>query len=534
MVAYGYRSHEVPLARPGDTRKGFKVSSWRRDDESLRSPVAVSLGPHVRGYLQPHPDQQHVPTIVDGLKKRIGCVLPQPDPVLCKRFETFVRKWIRENLRKLDLTHDVSFESWISEAPYPAKRKEELRLVFEDLKVHPLNEKDFECKSFIKDEHYPEWKHARTINSRSDRFKVWSGPIFHAIEKVLFKMPYFIKKIPAPKRAKFIFDNVYMYGASYIATDYSSFEASFVQSMMQSCEFQLYQYMTEDVENGEEWYATIAKALAGTQHLRFKRATCQTKATRMSGDMCTSLGNGFTNLMVALFIGEEQGLGTLRGVFEGDDGLFCYQFGKPDPSIYAKLGFNIKLEVHTDITQASFCGLVFDVKSLVNCVDPSDILSLVGWTTSKYYGANRKTMMMLLRAKGLSLAYQYPHCPVVCRLAAYILRVTRSFDVRKLAESRNMSQWERVQLVEALSSGHPQETQPVESCRWIIEEKWGWSVAKQRRVEAYLDSLNEVQELIIDLDNDIWADYWQNYVCPPPARPCEPTIYAFGGHYSNA
>lgn len=523
----------MPLVAPGDTRDGFSILSWKRDDESLRSPVAVSLGCHVRGCLQPHPDQQHVPTIVDGLKKRIGCILPQPDRRVFARFAHFVKKWIKENLDSLDSLHDVSFETWIAEAPYPAWRKEELRIARESLVSDPLSAKDFECKSFIKDEHYPEWKHARTINSRSDRFKVWSGPIFHAIEKVVFKSQYFIKKVPAPQRARYIFENVYMYGGEYIATDYSSFEASFISNMLYACEFQLYEYMSKHVDGGSEWYETISQALAGRQTLRFKRATCQTNATRMSGDMCTSLGNGFTNLMVALFIGEEQNLGRLRGVFEGDDGLFCYENGRPDPSIYSKLGFNIKLEVHTDITQASFCGLVFDIKSLVNCVDPSDVLSLVGWTTQKYYGAKRSTLMSLLRSKGLSLAYQYPHCPVVCRLAAYILRITKSYDVRHIVDKRGFSQWEREQLREAVEA-HPAETHTIESCRWILEEKWGWSVAKQIRVEKYLDSLDRLAELDIDLDNDLWASYFSNYVCPQPARRCEPTIFALGGIYKCA
>lgn len=493
----------------------------------------MSLGCHVPGYLQPHPDQQHVRTIVDGAKKRIGCVLPTPDPEYMRKFGAFVHKWLRENLDPLDENSDDSFETWLLGTKYPEWRKEELREAHASLKVEPLCDKDFECKSFIKDEHYPEYKHARTINSRSDRFKVWSGPIFALIEKQVFKLRFFIKKVPARLRARFVMDNVFALGASYVCTDYSSFESSFVKEMLDNCEFKLYEYMSSRLVKGHSWYSTISRALSGLQNLRFKRVTVTTLATRMSGDMCTSLGNGFTNLMSALFAAHEEGLGDLFGVFEGDDGLMRFSNGVPSGEHYTKLGFNIKMEVVDDISQASFCGLVFDERSGVNCVDPSDVLSLVGWTNNKYFGANSKVHMALLRSKALSLAYQYPHAPVVCRLAAYLLRATRSYDVRRVANTRNMSMWDREQLLEALDhSSEVCETVTEEKARWIVEEKWGWSVAKQIRVEKYLDSLESVVPLEVELDNCVWAEYWRNFVGPAnTAKRCDPAIFAGAGKY---
>lgn len=77
----------------------------------------------------------------------------------------------------------------------------------------------------------------------------------------------------------------------------------------------------------------------------------------MSGDMCTSLGNGFSNKMKAEFLAYKAG-GTIDGFVEGDDGLFVTNF-ELRSSDYEKLGFTIKIEEIADPCEASFCGMIF-------------------------------------------------------------------------------------------------------------------------------------------------------------------------------
>lgn len=510
---WGYCVDTVPLPPASATRPGFELKTKRRP----RAPpqvVAASAGCHVRGAAQPHAHMKDIPTLEQGARKRVGPVMPQHNHRTRRRFKRFVQRKMRQLFKKLPRDTDVSFETWIALAPYPAWRKKQLWEAWESLKDKPICYEDFACKSFIKDEHYPDWKHARTINSRSDRFKVFSGPIFHAIEKVIFASPYFIKKIPAKDRAQYIIDNVWVPGRPAVATDYSSFEASFTREVMESCEMQLYRWMSEDVDGGREWYKIVHKALTGKQKLIFLHGdvVCRTLATRMSGDMCTSLGNGFTNLMVSLFLAEEQDLGELRGVFEGDDGLVVYQRGTPDPQLFADLGFNIKLEVHSDITKASFCGLVFNVENGVNCVDPSDLVTSLGWVSCRYARARDGKVKGLLRAKALSMAHQYPNAPVVCRLAAYALRVTRSIDCRWVKDAKHVSQWERDQLLEAAACP-PCVTVADEASRVLVEEMWGWSVEYQKIVERYLDGLDDIRELDIDVfAPQAWISNSQSFV----------------------
>ncbi len=80
----------------------------------------------------------------------------------------------------------------------------------------------------------------------------------------------------------------------------------------------------------------------------------------MSGEMNTSLGNGFSNLMFMLYACEIQGI-ECDGIVEGDDGAFALSL-KPgqkfDESIFAEMGLTIKLEKHTDLMSMSFCGIL--------------------------------------------------------------------------------------------------------------------------------------------------------------------------------
>jgi len=141
----------------------------------------------------------------------------------------------------------------------------------------------------------------------------------------------------------------------------------------------------------------------------------------MSGDMCTSLGNGFTNMMLALFIAKEKH-GHLEGVVEGDDGLFSssVELTKED---YAELGFSIKIESISDPCRASFCGMIFaDSGEIIR--DPVRFLSTFGWTTS-FITAGSCIMDQLLRAKALSAVYETPQCPIVGALARFALSRTR-------------------------------------------------------------------------------------------------------------
>jgi hypothetical protein len=527
-VGYGYRYDEVDLTLP-EVKQDLKLTVPRDVDPSVRPPVKVSLGCHVDGVAMPRPDLSDPHTMVAGVCKRFATKVPEAKQDLRVEFRAFVRHYIRENYVPLAPDADTSVQAWLAGTNYPEWRKNELRAKLDatdDLRDPKL----YECSSFMKDEDYLEFKHGRGINSRSDQFKCLVGPIFKLIEEVVYKDHHFIKHVPVAKRPEYIRDLLLAEGVRYFASDYTAFEALFVRELMEACEFELYLFMTEHLSEFQ-WFKSICEeVLAGENICNFKTFKVVLQAVRMSGEMCTSLGNGFTNLMAMLFVCQRKGSSYVEGVVEGDDGLFAINGPPPSAEDFAELGLVIKLEEHDNISSASFCGLVFDPTDLVNIADPRKILAGFGWTCGKYSNAKPKILSSLLRCKALSLAYQYPGAPVLQALAKYGLRVTDDTRTCKMLRAVNgrsaFDEWHRRQILEAIAYGVPVFREVPIRTRLLMEEKFGLSVADQLRIEAYLDSLDTVQPLKIDeyLFPVQWAEYWARYVQVLPADCRHPEI----------
>lgn len=488
-------------------------------DQLRRPPVAISLGAHVEGCAPPKPDLSHTKTAIRGSVRRF-VTRPLPmDGRQRKRLKRFIKKLLRKELVPLSPDTDFSVKTWLSKTNYPKARRDELQKVADEM-ISPHDKEFTVVKSFIKEETYPEYKDARAINSRSDEFKVIAGPYFKAIEEKLYELHWFIKKVPVPERAKYIKDKLWSPNAKYVASDYTSFEAHFTKEVMQTIEFQLYKYMMKNCPNDIFTHVVLA-ALEGVNHIKFKDFIVNVEAIRMSGEMCTSAGNGFSNLMLMLYALKANGCTEIAGVVEGDDALFSFKGEPPTTEFFANLGFNIKLENHTELNRASFCGLIFDTEDLVNVTDIRQVLLNFGWTTRAYVVANKATRMMLLRAKGFSLAYEYSGCPVLGALARYALRVTRTFSKQKLEryvkESRNINEYERETLLNAINLYPSVANAPVPiKTRQLVEDMYGVTKDEQIKIEQYLDSLKTLQPLrlpvIYDHMPEVSKHYYHHYV----------------------
>jgi hypothetical protein len=273
-------------------------------------------------------------------------------------------------------------------------------------------------KSFIKDECYLEYKQARAINSRCDQFKCMVGPIFKLIESEVFKLKYFIKKIPMHKRMDFIrevFDHPF---DSIICTDFSQFEAHFTADLFETVEFELYDYMTSQLPEHEKFMRLVREFISEFNFCTMSDITYEIEATRMSGEMCTSLGNGFSNLMFIKFICHEL-KSRCRGVAEGDDGMFGINGTIPSSQDFARLGLTIKLQEVKDPNKASFCGMIFDYEERAIITNPIKFVLSLGWARGKYVLANR-LHPGLLKGKLLCSLYQYPSCPIVTPLTIFL------------------------------------------------------------------------------------------------------------------
>lgn len=381
----------------------------------------------VPGFAPIHCDSNDLQTQVDGLIHRMARKTPKANPSRLEKFGAFVRRWCSKHL--VPLASAPTFEEWIEDAPYPVERKEELRACYEDLKGAPPTRKQRrKIASFIKSESYYENKHARWINSRSDAFKAWSGPWFKKMEEQVFSLPWFIKHTPVPERAAKIAELIKA-GARYFATDHTSFEAHMSDKFMKRCELYVYSYL---LKNFPEVSKIITETIGGVNHGSTRLGVSyRVKGRRMSGDMCTSLGNGLTNILLWAFLCEEKNV-DWEGYVEGDDGIFAV-VGPTVPTAedYLELGFALKIEEGSDPRTMSFCGII--AADGQNIRDPGHFLSSFGWTSSCIYGGER-VRAELLRAKALSAAYETPHCPILRAISDRALVLTRGVVPRFVAD----------------------------------------------------------------------------------------------------
>lgn len=374
---------------------------------------------------------------------------------MLRQFRNFVRRFVRKHLTPL--TSVMSFEEWLAGTKYPESRKEELRRA--NLKVqamlHELTvlrdaaletghvkgrlKKLLGVDSFIKREFYDvrdedKVKMSRIINSRSDMYKCLIGPVIASIEKVVFKLPWFVKHVPENQRAAYITKMLgsaqpkeilgRLYPRTIYATDYTSFEASISAAIAQSCEQQLFYYMLcgeNSDSRHQDLYAWLRLQLCRTT-TNFSGITIEADSIRMSGEMNTSLGNGFTNLMLMMFMIFKSGddPDSLQGVFEGDDGLTAV-YTPLDMTIPTKLGFVCTLEIHEKPELASFCGRVYSPYDTSVVGDPVYYLAAAGWST-RVTNANQRTKDFLTYAKGLSYCHSFVGSPVIPHLGRMMIR----------------------------------------------------------------------------------------------------------------
>jgi hypothetical protein len=495
LVAYGYRYGEVELPKLKEVKGDYKFHPIRRIDLDSRRPAMTNMcNFYYKDCLNPHGDATCPLTMVAGVRKRFAFRPPKAKRGFYLRFRRFVERWCVKNLVPLSYDTDISFETWLMSTSYSEARKEELRQKF--LKVGSVyeNKKYFDCKSFMKDEPYSEYKQVRAINSRSDEFKCYVGPTFKAIEKVLFKLEYFVKNVPVADRPAYIYDKLYKVGATYKATDYTAFESLFVSSVMKSCEFVLYDYMTQNLPNHTDFMWLMNNVLAGQFKCKFKNFSVDVSATRMSGEMCTSLGNGFTNLMLMLFLCEENGCTEVNGVVEGDDGLFSIVGKAPSAEQFAECGFVIKMEEHTNLAEASFCGCVFDVDDKVNVTNPIDKLLEFGWCKEAYALSSDSKKMQLLRAKALSMAHQYKGCPVLQSFAQHVLYCTRSFTIdHKLIHNKGLFGFWEQNKFDYLNIARVDPIPVPYRTRLLVEKLYKIPVDLQHSIERYFDTTKVLQ-----------------------------------------
>lgn len=324
-----------------------------------------------------------------------------------------------------------------------------------------------------------------------------SGPFFKALEEQIYQNPWFIKHVPVPERPSLI-KNLYQAGLRFYENDFKSFESHFRAELMGACECLLYRHAFQRHPKVADM---ICKTISGVNRIKTRCGLrCAVNARRMSGDMCTSLGNGFTNLMVVLYIVHKKG-GQVRGFVEGDDGLFAstVPITKTD---YANVGFEVEIHELDHPCHGHFCGMLCTLQGEV-IKDPRRVFRGFFFTHSCIHAGWRVTDQ-LLRARALSLAYELPQCPILGVLARKVLHLTEGIEARV-----DQKEWKKIP---ASFSGPTGPFAPSDEARLLFEQKFGIPIAAQLRAErAILQwDLGTVAECVPPLrDNTGFsADLW--------------------------
>jgi hypothetical protein len=517
VILLGYRLTDGEHAKPIVGLKSTMTLDWFGEGTvATRRVQAVWSGCGLRNVARFWPDDD-VPSTIYGALLRMGRSPPRPRQDVFAEFLCFCRDWIRQNLIPLGYDSDVSVESWLESTNYTERRKEELRAKWKEVEwLQNVTRRMLRSKSFRKYEAYESRKAYRMINSRTDEFKCAVAPIFKLIEKVVFQRPEFIKKVPVADRPGYLAEH--LAGAkSYYTSDFESFENLFTRDFLDGCELALYEYMSSALPNGKEWITLVRKAMLGRQICDFKCFGLGVDPMRLSGEMCTSLGNGFSNLMIQLFIAQRRG-SKIALCVEGDDNIAAVLEGTaPTAEDYESLGLSVKLEKHTTIDTASFCGIVSDADDGVNVCDIRKALADLFWVDRKYAAARPNKLKALLRMKAMSLACQYRGCPVLDAVACRIMELTSGYDVRSVM-NQVRDVFQREKYAEALKSWKTNRTPTSDipaGTRCLVEELYGVSVELQLLIESKVSKMEYGEwsdPAFYEMFPEAWITHASNYV----------------------
>lgn len=485
---FGYDMSEVTIQSQAEI---VESARWRlkRHIAQARRPMAVSLGPSHAYAMLPHPDIHSPLNKLYASEKRMARKHSKPTiPGLYARIVNRMM-WLIDRLGLTPLPRgvDLSLDAWFPQTNY-TKSEEEFLREYISIFTNYFDDPDFtKCKSFVKREFYPEFKFPRGINSRSASFKCFMGPLAKAIENEVYKMTElnqcFIKHIPNHLRPDFI--SAKFEGAEEIfACDYTAFESQQNAELMKAAELTLYRYMIQNLDDRDKYEFIFDNVLAGRNYCDFGPFEFSIDATRMSGEMVTSLGNGILNLCMIYFVCMDLcGNTEVNAVVEGDDSLFtCFGGRRPTASDFNDCGMTIKMLKFDNVGDASFCGCVFDKDDKIVVTDPIEVILKLGWAPAAIGSFSRTKQLAYLKSKLMSAKATYLGCPMIDSYVTNLLRKLKHIDERSSLKhfdtyKRSISSGSKIDFYSEVTAGR--------GTRDLVEKLYGISVEDQLYFEEW-------------------------------------------------
>lgn len=404
----------------------------------------------------------------------------------------------------------MTFDEYVESLRIPARKKRMMRVVREEGDGFLPLRKHKNKKGFGKTERYPDFKHQRGIHPCSEAEKTYAGPAVKSVEQAVYRQlhQHVLKGIATDEKAEELFERLYRPGAMFLGLDVKRWESSMMTDVSAATEVPLFRHMLQRFPAECDY---ITSQMLGEHKIRYRKFKVRVKGVRMSGDLWTSLGNGFTNLMIVKFVCSKLGYDPV-GVVEGDDGLFRLDGPAPTKEMFAELGFESKIEVFDDVGLAGFCKMKFD-SARQHVTEPGERLAKLGWTTQ--LRASAATRRNLLYTKALSLKAEYPNCPVLAVFADTIIRLVRAekFPLHlRFDEDRGWN----ASKVENAGRWLEQPAEILLETRKFYEQLYGVSVEQQLSIEEYFHSWQAIQPiqhpLVSAMMRDAWKVNWERFV----------------------
>lgn len=487
---------ELGLPRPMDP-----AVTWTRHEqqECKRRPVvATSLG--VDLVCAPFvPSRTHVQSAELGAQHRVYCEKLKFDHAMMQKFRFFAHRFVRRMFPQY-ITTLMTYEQWReTRVNYGPSRLAQLDRAYarhggqwEKVACEPRFTRN---QIHIKAECYPGApKYPRIISAREDEFKTLVGPFFHQVEEMVFHLPYFIKHVPVRDRPSYIekFFSVGKSGQCLGTNDFSSFESLIYGKLQRCSELELYRWLGRGLDQG--FVDFVCKTIGGRQihyNRRGWKAACR---GRQSGDMCTSVGNGWVNFCVMSFVAAECGWvergEPIKGLFEGDDSIFSCEPGNRSDLVLKQLGMRAKLASGVQPGEMGFLSTYWG-SDLVPITDPRRHISRFNYVL--YKETNARVRKELLRAKSLSLAFEYAGCPLLRGLALLGLRLSEGHGPRFAHSDRYRAQqlWGTLQNCMLSDELQRRLEEPIPADRRLLYARlFGVNIAHQEVIESALASVS--------------------------------------------
>jgi hypothetical protein len=171
-------------------------------------------------------------------------------------------------------------------------------------------------------------------------------------------------------------------------------------------------------------------------------------------------------------------------------------------------GYMAKLDVGMSSDDVALCKLMTVVDDKTILLTIATELAKFGCLHPKYYKTKKKTMMMLMRAKAMSLKDRAPDCPIISVLADRVLFLTAGHHVndRLLEEMMKYNQTFRsgyVRFPDAKISDAARET---------VAIKQGISVELQLQIELKIANwTGGALDVPLEIFDQAWVDNWDKY-----------------------